>query len=310
MKLTLNTSLPNNQGYVDHDSSMVALGSCFTESIGGRLAESQFKIDVNPYGIIFNPKSILNALSAALSKDLNLEHMVNRDDSYLSYDYHSVISANDKQSLIELIETKNTKLKKDLKSCTHLIVTFGTAWVYKLLSTDKVIANCHKADRSLFTKVLLSNDELIEEWRSLIISLQEFNPGLRILFTVSPVRHSKDGLRENNVSKAILHQLAYELEKEFGHISYFPSYEIMLDELRDYRYYKEDLVHPSDLAIDYIFEKFQSAYLTEKSKEIVRLSQRLIKAKQHKFMNASNQQIEEHRELIEKLQGSINQLKA
>ena len=308
MKLTLDTKLPNQKGFIDYNSSIVTIGSCFSDAIGEKLKSSGFKTEVNSMGIIFNPASILKTLKSALSNKIEESHFLLRDEDYLSFDYHSNVSAKSEIELKKQISERNESLASLLKSCTHLQITFGTAWAYQLKKTGEIVANCHKVDETEFDKLLLDHDKLLTDWMQLINELYKLNPKLKILFTVSPVRHSKDGLRENNVSKGMLHELVYNLESEFTDVNYFPSYEILIDELRDYRYYASDLVHPSELAIDYIWMKFQRSYLSDASIDLVQLYTKLKQAKAHKFMNASANQKVQYQEFILQLEEKIRKL--
>lgn len=310
MKLILNTELPRQQGYIDYSSSLISIGSCFSDSIGEKLSNSGFEIHVNPTGIIFNPASVLKVLQNALTNSVHEAHVIERDESWLSYDFHSEISAESEDQLKQSIRKKNLELAAGLKTCTHLLITFGTAWAYQLKRTGEIVANCHKTNQVEFDKLLLNQDKLFGDWAHFIGELFEINPKLKILFTISPVRHAKDGLRENNVSKGILHELVYNLEAEFDDVNYFPSYEILIDELRDYRYYSSDLVHPSDVAVDYIWTKFQNSYFTDSAIEIVQLYAKLNQAKSHRFMNAGASQMVKHQEFILQLEEKIKKLKA
>ena len=302
--------MPCKKGYLDHNSKIISLGSCFSDEIGAKLLKDQFQIDVNPAGIFFNPESVLNLLNQSLINQVDKNHFVERDGTWLSYDFHSEVTGKSEQDLMSKINSINLELANSLKSCTHIFVTFGTAWAHNLIKTDSIVANCHKTVSSEFKKVLLSKDSLFAKWKQMLSGLIQGNPGISILLTVSPVRHSKDGLRENNISKGLLHQLVHDLENQFEQVDYFPAYEILIDELRDYRFYAEDLVHPSRIAVDYIYDKFKAVYFSDDTTDIVKLCDKLRNARQHKFMNASTTQMKQHKELIRKLEDQIKKMRS
>ncbi len=309
MKLMLKTKLPADPNYLTYSSKILSIGSCFSDEVATKMKNEQFEIEANPCGVIFNPESILNVLEDAFSFTINEKHIIDRDGLWLNYDYHSSIFGTSRQELLTSISDCQEILNDQLKTSSHIFVTFGSAWVYSLNETKRKVANCHKMPNGIFEKKLIELEQLYTGWQSFIDRLNKLNPAVKILFTVSPIRHSKDGLRENNLSKGILHQLVYQLENNNAQVSYFPSYEIIIDELRDYRFYKNDMVHPSGLAVDYVYDKFKSAYFSDKTKELSILCGKLQKAKGHQFINASSLQIQQHESLIQNLEEQISILR-
>jgi hypothetical protein len=248
---------------ISHQSGLVTIGSCFAEVLGSQFRDYKFNVLNNPLGTIFNPLTICKVLDSAISDrnpgaDLYAE---NQDHIWLHHDFHSSLWASDKASLESAISEKLQQLKNALKAADLLVITFGTAYAYRHKRSNQIIGNCHKLPADQFVKELLHPDQIQIAYEQLIQKLLPLKRNLRIMLTVSPVRHTRDTLPLNQVSKSILRLICHRLSEKYKHVSYFPSYEIMLDELRDYRFYKEDLIHPSKLAEDYIFEKFAQVYL-------------------------------------------------
>jgi len=310
MKWITKSTIPDKKNFVSYDSEMLSIGSCFADEVGGKLAKAGFNIVVNPIGIIFNPVSILQSLQNALNSSIREELILERDEHYFHYAYHSELTADSSNELIEKIKLKQAEIKNSLINGDRLLLTFGTAWVYRTVSDNKVVANCHKMPSSLFQKELLDLEKLKEMAGKLFETIFKLNPKMEVLLSVSPVRHSRDGLHENNLSKGVLHLFTDFLCNKFDQINYFPAYELVVDELRDYRFYKEDLVHPNEQAVDYVFDSFQTSYFSNQTKEIYDLQLKISKAKSHKFMNASENEMKNHQDKINQLEISLSKLKA
>lgn len=243
---------------ISHLSKSLLLGSCFAENIGCLMRENKFDCDVNPFGILYNPLSVSKALDDIIAcKHYGPDDLFFHQECYHSYMHHGSFSATNQEIVLDTINTRLSKASQRLAQTEVLIITFGTAWVYYLQSTREVVSNCHKMPAKKFVREKLTVNDIVEIYSSLIAKLQQCSPNLRLLFTVSPIRHVKDGLHENQLSKATLLLAVDELTRRFPEqISYFPAYEIVMDELRDYRFYADDMVHPSALAIQYIWERF------------------------------------------------------
>lgn len=255
-----------------HKQSFLAIGSCFVENIGRKLQDLKFNIQLNPTGILFNPESIYNLLNA---KPTNQAHLVEQNGILKSLDYHSKFYTTDQSSFLEMETKVISQVQQQLLSVNHLILTFGTAWAYRYIPTNQIVANCQKLPQKEFTKELLDLETLKNQYQSLFLRLKKANPALQITLTVSPVRHTKDGLIENNWSKSILLLLCQHLSQSFTEfVNYFPAYEIQMDDLRDYRFYDKDLIHPNQQAVDYIFEKVGETYFNDATKQ---LNQDIIK---------------------------------
>jgi len=272
-------------------------GSCFSQYIGERLAQAKFNATVNPNGIIYNPISIANSLNRLLTNKLYTEkELFCYDKKWFSFDHHGNYSAKDATSCTEKINESLTGAHHHIKKSNVIFITFGSAWVYEHPEFG-VVANCHKLPGKEFKKKLLSVKEVLDLYQDLIVSLKANCPTTEIVFTVSPVRHVKDGLHENNLSKAVLHLVVKNLVEQHTNCHYFPAYEIVIDELRDYRFFKDDLVHPTDMAISYVWEKFIKTYCDENVQELIAEVKKIQQAVQHKPFDYES---DAHQEFIKK----------
>ena len=257
MKFRTEIPIQSSDLKISHSDKIMMQGSCFAENISSKFTNAGFSIDLNPFGIAYNPLSLSHNLNRLLDNKLYTEDELFKDkDIYHSFSHHSRFSGTDRDEVLTKINSRLELSSTFLRTANLLIITFGTAYVYHLQSNGAVVSNCHKVPAKFFTYKRLTIEEIISEWNGLIVRLQMFNPSLKILFTVSPIRHWKDGAHENQLSKSILLLSIDELLRNHSHCFYFPAYEILLDDLRDYRFYSEDMLHPSSQAIDYIWGKF------------------------------------------------------
>ena len=241
-------------------------GSCFTENIASKFLNAGFTIDLNPFGIAYNPASLSHNLNRLFNNNTYTKDDLFKDKNvYHSFSHHSRFSGTDPNEVLKKINSRMEFSSAFLRSANLLIITFGTAYVYRLQSNDEIVSNCHKIPAKFFTYKRLSIEEIVREWSSLINRLREFNPSIRLLFTVSPIRHWKDGAHENQLSKSILLLAVDELLRNHSNCFYFPAYEILLDDLRDYRFYTEDMLHPSSQAVDYIWDIFKESWLDDET---------------------------------------------
>ncbi|MFN0274891.1 MAG: GSCFA domain-containing protein [Chitinophagales bacterium] len=268
---------------INYNSRLIFAGSCFSENISEKLKRYKFSVLSNPFGIIYNPFSLLEELQMILSKRVFSEADIFQEGGiYRSFYMHSRISHPDKEMMLNMMNKTILDGYEFLKTATHLVLTPGTARVYVLKSNGKIVANNHKQPANLFDKRQLHFSEVNDLFHKLVNELQKFNPQLSIIFTVSPVRHLKDGAAENMHSKAILIASIHEVIKNSVNTTYFPAYELMMDDLRDYRFYAEDMLHPNTIAVDYIFEKFQNACIDESTYNIMKQVDEIKTAMQHK----------------------------
>ena len=250
---------------LDFDAGIVSLGSCFSDEIGRRLQEGGFCIEQNPFGTLYNPASIASALRRIMyDEEICEEDLVKHEGLWHSWHHHGSFSRPTAGECLSVCNNRIHQAHAALKNASLLMVTFGTAWVYGLVANGgKTVANCHKLPQEIFVRRRMTVDEIVTLWQPLLQELSTFNPQLSILFTVSPIRHIGDGLHDNQLSKGTL-LLAVDQLASFSNtsLSYFPSYEIVLDELRDYRFYGPDMVHPSELAVEVVWQRFREACMT------------------------------------------------
>ncbi len=285
MQLITIVETPKNIPDISHDKKLLILGSCFAENIGTQLKQNQFDVDINPFGILYNPLSISQSLNDIILKKIYTHNDIFEYNNLWHSDmHHGSFSNNNAKSCLGNINNRisNAHLNIQHSNC-YIIITFGTAYVYYRKNTDKIISNCHKQPERFFDRKKLSSHVITEIYKPLIKRLKNISPNIKILFTVSPIRHARDGMHENQLSKATLLLAIDELCHEFPDVAfYFPSYEIMLDELRDYRFYKDDFIHPNSLAIEYIWHRFASAVFSSKTKSIIDECSKINKLLQHK----------------------------
>ncbi len=292
MKFRTEINIPAAPFTLDVERPVVLLGSCFSVNIGRRIERSRWNAVVNPGGVLFNPASIALQLRLALhyagSPEMvrkEIERTVFlKEDIYCSWLFDSSICSISYEECLEKAQRAIEKLHEGLREADALIITFGTSIIYGRKDGGGVVANCHKMSGGMFERRMMSQVEIVGIYSEIIERLRDVNPTLKIIFTVSPVRHVKDGLHVNQLSKATLLFAIESLTKSAEAADYFPAYEIMLDDLRDYRFYAADMVHPSDVAVEYIWDKFQSAYLTESARKRVVAGERLTARLEHRHI--------------------------
>lgn len=283
---------------LDYSGKMMLMGSCFSESIGQKLLDLKFGVDLNPFGILYNPESIANSLKILMDRRLFAPEDLFFDQGiWNSFYHHSRFSDVNREVALANINKRILASHEFLKTADFLAVTFGTAWVYELRQTGLVVSNCHKIPAKEFKRYRLEVVEVVEKWRVLLDTLWQFNPSLKIIFTVSPIRHWKDGAMENQLSKSTLLLAIDQIRRGFGdgQISYFPSYEIVMDELRDYRFYGEDMLHLSPVAVDHIFAKFEQTAIAPEALKTALQVTKIMRALQHRPFN---RQSDEYRKFL------------
>ncbi len=276
---------------ISYNSVLLFMGSCFSESIGEKFTERRFNAMVNPFGILYNPVSVKQSIEILLKKVLFDDDMLFENEGlWHSFYHHSRFSSPDKKRVVENINKSIIEGHEILKKADFLFITFGTAWVYENLTDGKIVANCHKLPASKFRRFRLKVDDIVEGYTRLLESLGKFNPNLNIVFTVSPVRHWKDGAHGNQLSKSVLLLAIDELANRYSNVSYFPSYELVMDDLRDYRFYAEDMLHPGSLAVDYIWNRLSETFFDAKAKEFVKEIEKVMKAVKHRPFNSGGEE--------------------
>lgn len=309
MKLQTQIQLTEEQHHqIDYNSKVLMLGSCFVENIGEKLEYYKFQSIINPFGILFHPLAIENLITNAINDKNYIEDDVFfQNEQWHCFEAHSKLSHPSKNSLLSTLNSKVKITQQYIESSTHIIITLGTAWVYRHIETDAVVANCHKVPQKNFLKELLSVEEILESLNATVALIKRENPRISILFTVSPVRHIKDGFIENTQSKAHLIAAIHQMVSPRDQVFYFPSYEIMMDELRDYRFYNEDMLHPNTTAINYIWEKFKFVWINTESQKICDEVEAIQKGLQHKPFNPNSN---EHQKFLQKLEAKAKVLQS
>lgn len=277
---------------VSYTDKLLLLGSCFAENIGQKFSDNKFNATINPFGTLYNPCSIASAISILKNKKIyTASDLIYHDELFHSMDHHSRFSATTETECLQTINNQLQSACVSLKNTNIVLITLGTRYVYQLKNSGQVVGNCHKLPEKLFNRYPLDTENIVHECRSIYLQLQEINPDIKIIFTVSPIRHWKDGAHNNQLSKAALLLAIDKMQQEYpAHIAYFPAYEIMIDELRDYRFYADDMIHPSALAIDYIWERFTDVFIHKESILIMKEWQDILKALNHKPFNTKSEQ--------------------
>jgi hypothetical protein len=306
MKLHLDY-IPKKPNFsIGHKDIVMLVGSCFAENIGRLLDDFKFNSLINPNGILFNPLSILTCLENILhNKSASDEYILERDNVYYSYFHHSSVSDTKKSALIHKINSVTHSSHDFLKKANILIITFGTAFIYQNKHLNITVTNCHKQPLQNFNKRLLKVEEIVERYSQLITHMKTLNPGLKMIFTVSPVKYLKDGVEENNLSKSTLLLAVHDIVALHPDCFYFPAYELVNDDLRDYRFYKEDLAHPNDQAIAYVWQKFSDCFFNEGTIALNSEIHKLNQALNHRPMSNSPAEINKLKDFIEKQKKAI-----
>ena len=265
--MKLQTKIPlekQSENIIDYNPKILLLGSCFVENISEKLEYFKFQNTVNPFGILFHPKAIETLIINAINqKEYSVEDVFFHNERWHCFDAHSVLSNTSKDKLLEDLNASIKSINQQVHESSHIIITLGTAWVYKYIESGNITANCHKIPQKKFDKTILSVSEIVESIENIESLMRSINPNIQIIYTVSPIRHIKDGFVQNQQSKSHLITAIHQVIKDNS--EYFPSYEIMMDELRDYRFYAEDMFHPNQTAINYIWDKFLQVWIASEA---------------------------------------------
>ena len=302
LKFKLTLTSKRSEHSISYRDNLFLIGSCFSENMGAKLNTHLFKVFENPHGVLFNPISVAQSLSDCINKKQYTEaDLFELNEVWNSWQHHSRFSGITTKEAIHKINESINKAHTFLKTADHIVITLGSAWVYQLNSQSpsgagQVVANNHKAPANWFDKHLMKPEALVLLLKKMVEDLLQFNAHLQIVFTISPVRHLREGLVENNRSKAVLIQAVHEIVDSTENTAYFPSYEYVIDDLRDYRFYAEDLVHPNYAASNYVWEKWVETYMNEETQGIMKQIAELQLAMQHKPIFAGSSQ---HKEFLQ-----------
>ena len=286
---------------LEYGAKIFALGSCFAENISERLQRAKFSITTNPFGVLFNPLSIANAIERlGDARNFAVCDIMAGRENYFSFEAHSSLDGRTNTEAFANLNRAVAQGSKALHEADWTIMTFGTAWVYE--REGRVVANCHKQSAAEFERRRLSVAEIVERYSQLFEGVLRDK---RVILTVSPVRHIGDGLQENSVSKATLRLAVEELVNKYENVCYFPSYEILIDDLRDYRYYADDLAHPSKMAVDYVWERFCDGVLSDETKAKLPQVLQVVEAAEHRPFNPDS---EAHKTFCRKMMAKVEQM--
>jgi lysophospholipase L1-like esterase len=303
MNFRTNILLNPEQNQIDYNAKIMLFGSCFSEHIYKKLAYFKFNVVSNPFGILFNPIAIEKLITNTINhKKYTEKDIFQLNERWHCFDTHSNLSSSNKKELLNNLNTTVKTTSKKLKEATHLIITLGTSWIYRFIETDTIVGNCHKVPQKKFLKELLSVKKIIISLENMVTLIKAINPEINIIFTVSPVRHLNDGFVENSQSKAHLLTAIHQLVDKRNYLFYFPSYEILLDDLRDYRFYSNDMIHPNETAINYIWEKFQQVWISKNSNSTMGKIETIQKGLAHKPFNPTSEQ---HQQFLKNLRSKI-----
>lgn len=308
MNFTTKVPLLKSNNPIGYNAKVMSLGSCFAVNMADKFDYFKFQNTCNPFGILFHPLAIEKLIDFVVTKkQFTQEDVFFHNERWHCYDVHSDLS---NANIDELLDNLNQLLQytwHQLQEATHIIITYGTSWVYRKVPEDVIVANCHKVPQAAFTKEVLSVETIVNTIVNTIGLIRKINPNVNFIFTVSPVRHLKDGFVENQVSKAHLLSAIFRLQTEYSqrNTEYFPSYEIMTDELRDYRFYAEDMIHPSPIAIDYIWERFAETHLSSESISVMEEVATIQKGLAHRPFNSES---ESYKKFVENLNKKINSI--
>lgn len=285
MDFRTKVELPLGTAEIRHDEQILVFGSCFSEHIGNKLLSSKFLCDLNPFGVLYNPLSIAKALRELSDGKLYKEEdLVSRNGLWHSWMHHGSFSMPSVRDCLEKINSRMACSAANLAQASWLLITWGTAWVYEKNEDGQIVGNCHKFPEKIFSRRLLEVNEIVSVYTDLITDLctRFSDKTLKILFTISPVRHVKDTMHGNQISKSVLQLAVHQLCSRIPDCYYFPSYEIMMDELRDYRFYAEDMIHPSGVAVDYIWQCFSESYFSSDTMKLIEAIGKIRKALEHR----------------------------
>ncbi len=296
------------RGMLSHSSPVMLLGSCFSDNIGERMRRSLFPVMVNPFGTLYNPESIKMVLERFLTGSfIDERELVSNGRLYHCFLCHSSLSSTDPHKVVDVVNSRIESAGNFLRRVKAVIVTLGTAWVYRLASTGDVVANCHKFPSSHFTRSILTVDEATAALTDIVDMLAAVDKDIKVIFTVSPIRHLADGAHGNQLSKATLLLAVDNVCRRCESVMYFPSYEIMMDDLRDYRFYAADMVHPSDVAIDYIYDLFMQTYFSSGSVEAAMKCRRYWLRTQHRPLTDDTAGVEKFRMDTERMRADLTE---
>lgn len=298
----------SSEYFINHRTPVMFLGSCFADNVGAMMVEKKFPVLINPFGVIYNPMSVKQSLDILINKNEFTKHDLYKfNEQWISFYHHSRFSSPDLNRILEKINKNKEEGASFLKKTNFLFITFGTSWVYEWKETGEIVSNCHKIPAKYFNRRMLTPDEIKNAWGKIIEKLASRFSGLKLIFTVSPVRHWKDGAEGNMVSKSVLLYAIHKLREKYSGIDYFPSYEILMDDLRDYRFYGDDMIHLNTTAVNYIWQKFDQRFFNDETRRVLKKVDEINRAVAHKPFRPGSK---DHLLFVERTLQKINQLES
>jgi hypothetical protein len=293
---------------ISYDDAILFIGSCFSVNIHKKLRQLKFNTISNPFGIVYNPISLTKQLNRIVeARPYSDSDLYFFNEKWLSFDHHGDFASSLQQECLDQINTKMNAALNQIKSAKFIFITLGSSWVYRWNEDGQVVSNCHKIPAKKFTKQLADTSDMVEQMAKTIHRIQQINSQVQFVFSISPVRHLSDGNFENQVSKGRLFDLIFQMQNQFKNVYYFQAFELLMDDLRDYRFYKTDLIHPSDDAIQYIWEKFVASYFSEYAIQTSSQIEKIISAAHHKPFNPNS---DAHQKFITKTLSTIKELES
>ena len=292
MELRTTFSITPSEGKITYDDKVVFIGSCFATSIGRQFELGHLPVLINPAGTVYNPVSVCNTLDKVTCGIPSArEDLYNSNGTWLSFDHHTDFASEDPEELLKTINERSKKALEFMSGASFLFITFGTARIYRWKETGKIVSNCHKLPAALFTQELLTVNEIVDMWDVQLNRLNTLFPDLRVIFTISPVRHWKDSAHGNQVSKSVLFLAVEEFLKHSSGPSYFPAYELVMDDLRDYRFYDDDMLHLSSAAVEYIWNAFSDCYFENETRDLYKEIIKITRSVSHRIHSGSSQNL-------------------
>jgi len=298
--------IPGTGFKISYQDKILTLGSCFAENIGQKMTNVFFETDINPFGVLYNPVSVKNSIELLLQNSIfTSEDIFEYKSLWQSFSHSSQFTGLSEMECLNNINSRLNLSGEFIQKTNVLLITFGTAWVFEEKKSGRVVSNCHKLPAGDFVKRRLTVEEIVNDFKTLIFNLQTLYPKLVIVFSVSPIRHWKEGAHENNVSKSILLLAIDELQKQHENIHYFPAYEILMDELRDYRFYARDMLHPSEVAVDYIWQRFSETFFSAETLLIKKKVEQLVADMSHRPFQPDSPEFKKFLENTEKRKSEL-----
>jgi len=298
--------IPGTGFKISYQHKILTLGSCFAENIGQKMTNVFFETDINPFGVLYNPVSVKNSIELLLQNSIfTSEDIFEYKSLWQSFSHSSQFTGLSEMECLNNINSRLNLSGEFIQKTNVLLITFGTAWVFEEKKSGRVVSNCHKLPAGDFVKRRLTVEEIVNDFKTLIFNLQTLYPKLVIVFSVSPIRHWKEGAHENNVSKSILLLAIDELQKQHENIHYFPAYEILMDELRDYRFYARDMLHPSEVAVDYIWQRFSETFFSAETLLIKKKVEQLVADMSHRPFQPDSPEFKKFLENTEKRKSEL-----